>query len=120
MEFAQALADHLAAVEARDLDRYLATVHHDATLVLANGSLLTGKESIAQFHKGWFGDLDWSLRTETLRAEATGESAFALLKVEYHDLDPEGRPYERVYYLSLFFVLTEGQWLLAHDQNTFI
>ncbi|GAA3236279.1 YybH family protein [Nonomuraea helvata] len=119
MEFSQALDAHLKAIEARDLEAYLATVHQDASVILPNGTLLRGKEAIAEFHTAWFGDPDWSLRAETVRAETLGEAAFALLSVEYDDLDPEGEPYQKVYYLTLYFTRADGRWLLVHDQNTF-
>jgi hypothetical protein len=42
-----------------------------------------------------------------------------LLSVRYDDIDPEGRPLQLNYHLSLLFVRTDGRWLLLHDQNTF-
>ncbi|WP_433430370.1 YybH family protein [Nonomuraea sp. CA-141351] len=119
MEFSQALDAHLKAIEARDLEGYLATVHQDASVILPNGTLLRGKEAVAEFHAAWFGDPDWSLRAETVRVETVGEAAFALLSVVYDDLDPEGKPYQKVYYLTLYFTRADGRWLLVHDQNTF-
>jgi uncharacterized protein (TIGR02246 family) len=120
MEFAQALAEHLKTIEDRDLEGFLATVRQDATLILPNGRLLTGKESIGEFHRDWFGDPDWSLHAETVRLESLGDSGFALLSVRYDDIDPEGRPVQRDYHLSLLFARTDGRWLLVHDQNTFL
>ncbi|MBN6050673.1 SgcJ/EcaC family oxidoreductase, partial [Nonomuraea sp. RK-328] len=119
VEFSQALDAHLAAIEARDLEGYLATVHQDISLILPNGTLLRGKEAVAEFHTAWFANTDWSTRTETVRAETAGDAAFALLSVVYDDLDPEGKPYRKPYYLTLYFTRTDGRWLLVHDQNTF-
>ncbi|MEU7854035.1 nuclear transport factor 2 family protein [Nonomuraea sp. NPDC049141] len=119
MEFSQALAAHLRAIETRDLDGFLATVHPDASVILPNGKLLTGKDAIGEFHVAWFGDPDWSLKTAVIRTETFGESAFVVLSVAYADLDAEGRPYEKSYYLTLYFARFDGQWLLVHDQNTF-
>lgn len=119
MEFQPALDAHLKAIEARDLEGYLATVHQDATLILPNGKLLRGTEEIAKYHTAWFSDPDWSLRAETVRVESAGDGAFALLSVVYDDLDPEGKPYQKVYYLTLYFVRAGERWLLIHDQNTF-
>ncbi len=119
MEFSQALGAHLKAIEARDLDGFLATVHRDASVILPNGTLLRGKDAVAEFHATWFDDPDWSMRTEVVRVETVGDSAFAVLSVVYDDLDQNGQPYQKVYYLTLYFVRVDGQWLLIHDQNTF-
>ncbi|MBT2229246.1 SgcJ/EcaC family oxidoreductase [Nonomuraea sp. NEAU-A123] len=119
MEFSQALAAHLRAIETRDLDGFLATVHPDASVILPNGKLLTGKDAIGEFHTAWFRDPDWSLRPTVIRTETFGESAFVVLSVAYADLDSEGRPYEKSYYLTLYFARIDGRWLLVHDQNTF-
>ncbi|MEW9556451.1 SgcJ/EcaC family oxidoreductase [Nonomuraea sp. NPDC050783] len=119
MEFPPALDAHLKAIEARDLEGYLATVHQDVTLVLPNGKLLRGAEEIAAYHRAWFSDHDWSLRAETVRVETAGDAAFALLSVVYDDLDPDGKPYQKLYYLTLYFVRSDERWLLVHDQNTF-
>ncbi|NUW43624.1 YybH family protein [Nonomuraea rhodomycinica] len=119
MEFAKALDAHLAAIHARDLEGYLATVHQDASLILPNGTLLRGKEAIAEFHAAWFADTDWSMRAEPVRVEAAGEAAFALLSVVYDDLDPKGEPYRKTYYLTLYFTRADERWLLVHDQNTY-
>ncbi|MGN9838483.1 YybH family protein [Nonomuraea sp. H19] len=119
MEFSQALDAHLKAIEARDLDTFLETLHQDATLILPNGTLLRGKDAIAEFHASWFGDPDWSMRTETVRTETAGDSAFVVLSVVYDDLDPEGKPYQKTYYLTLYFARAGERWLLVHDQNTF-
>lgn len=96
MDFAPALDAHLAAIQARDLDGYLATVHQDASLILPNGTLLRGREAIGEFHADWFADTDWSMRAEPVRVETAGEAAFALLSVVYDDVDRRasrtGRP----------------------------
>ncbi|GAA3018478.1 nuclear transport factor 2 family protein [Streptosporangium longisporum] len=119
MKFDEALALHLKAIDERDLDGYLETVHQDATLILPNGTLLTGKDEIAKFHREWFADQDWSMSSETVRVSETGDSAFALLAVAYNDVDPEGAPYRKTYHLTLVFARSDGRWLLVHDQNTF-
>ncbi|WP_248962643.1 YybH family protein [Sphaerisporangium perillae] len=119
MEFSQALAAHLKAIDARDLDGFLATVHPDASVILPSGTLLEGKDAIARFHTAWFDDPDWSLRAETVRVQTAGDSAFAVLSVVYDDLDPDGRPYQKTYYLTLLFTRDGERWLLVHDQNTY-
>ena len=119
MDFPQALAEHLAAIQNRDLDAFLATVHADASVILPTGTLLSGRDAIADFHKDFFGDPDWSMKTEAVRVETIGDTAFAVLSVIYDDLDADGVPYRKNYYLTLYFAREGGRWLLVHDQNTF-
>lgn len=118
MEFTTALHHHLAAIHARDLDGYMRTVHKEATVILPNGKVITGFDEIHAFHRDWFGDPDWSMETETVRSLVVGDSAIAVLKVDYQDLDQEGRPYRLNHLLSLIFARTGEEWLLVHDQNT--
>lgn len=45
---------------------------------------------------------------------------FAVLFIQYDDVDEEGTPYCQDYYLHLVFVKKNDKWLLTYDQNTFI
>jgi uncharacterized protein (TIGR02246 family) len=118
VSFAEAVDRHLAAVTGRDLDAYLATVHDDVSLVMPNGRLLEGRDAVAEFHRDWFGDPDWSWTLAPIRAAATEHTGVALFAVEYHDLDAAGLPYRMTYLLSLTFTRPGDRWLLLHDQNT--
>ncbi|HEY1015382.1 MAG TPA: nuclear transport factor 2 family protein [Herpetosiphonaceae bacterium] len=121
MDFRSALDTHLAALRSRDLAGFLATVANDdeVSLVMPNGALVRGFSGVTDLHQAWFADPDWTLDAEILRTLETGEMALALLLVDYRDLDAEGRPYQKRYYLSLVFAKRDDRWLLVHDQNTF-
>jgi uncharacterized protein (TIGR02246 family) len=118
VEFTEAVERHLAAVGQRDLDGFLATVHDDVSVVLANGRLVEGRTAVAEFHREWFADPDWSWQLSPVRRSTAGDTAVALYQVAYHDLDQHGQPYELHYLLSLAFTRQAGTWLLLHDQNT--
>lgn len=118
MDFTAALDRHLAAIGARDLDAYMDTVHDEATYILPNGKTVTGAEDVRAFHEGWFQDPDWTMETEITSTRVHQDTAVAVLRVDYRDLDPEGKPYRLNYLLSLVFARAEGRWLLVHDQNT--
>ncbi|WP_335934368.1 YybH family protein [Streptomyces sp. PTD5-9] len=118
MEFTTALDRHLAAIAARDLDAYLDTVHDEAVYILPNGRTVTGAEEVRAFHRGWFQDPDWTMETELTSTRVHRDTAVAVLRVDYRDLDQDGRPYRLDYLLSLVFARTDGRWLLVHDQNT--
>ncbi|MFC7277853.1 YybH family protein [Paractinoplanes rhizophilus] len=118
MDFTEALAGHLAAIEARDLAAYLDTVRDGAALIMPNGRLLQGRAAIADFHREWFGDPDWSWRLAPAHTAIAGDTAVAVFTVDYADRDQRGEPYTTRYLLSLTFARDAGGWLLLHDQNT--
>ena len=118
MDFPAAVNAHLAAIGRRDLDGYLATVHPDATLIMPDGRLLTGRDEIAAMHREWFGDPDWSWELDLRHTATAGGAGVAIFAADYHDLDGKGQPYELSYLLTLVFVRAGDAWLLLHDQNT--
>ena len=118
MDFAEAVEHHLAAVSARDLPTFTATLHDDVAVVLPNGKLLEGRAAVTEFNRDWFADPDWSWTLKPIRAVSDGSSGVALFAVDYHDLDAAGAPYSMNYLLSLTFTRTGDSWLLLHDQNT--
>ncbi|MFB7914193.1 YybH family protein [Streptomyces sp. NPDC056061] len=118
MEFTTALDRHLAAIGARDLDAYMETVHDEATCILPNGKTVTGAADVRAFHRDWFQDPDWTMETELTSSVVQRDTAVAVLRVDYRDLDAEGEPYRLSYLLSLVFARADDRWLLVHDQNT--
>ncbi len=122
MDFSQTLQTHLYAIEQRDLDLYLSTISHDEelSLIMPNGTFIQGYEAVAKMNREWFADPDWRLEAAVLRTIETDEMGLALLLVQYHDLTPDGEPFDRQYYLNLIFSHVDDEWLLVHDQNTFL
>ncbi|WP_157729421.1 YybH family protein [Tumebacillus algifaecis] len=120
MEFKDALQNHLDAITGKNLTAFLSTVQKDnISLILPNGKFINDRQEFETFHQNWFSDPDWSMECEILKTVVTSEMSVALLNVLYKDLDPQGQPYEKQYYLSLIFQQHDGNWLLVHDQNTF-
>jgi uncharacterized protein (TIGR02246 family) len=118
VDFPQALKQHLATIEARDLAAYLATVSDDVSLILPNGRLLQGRDAIGDFHREWFADPDWSWQLTPEHTATANSTATAIFTVDYHDRDQHGEPYTTRYLMSLTFANTDNGWLLLHDQNT--
>jgi uncharacterized protein (TIGR02246 family) len=121
VNFAETLQTHLDAIQQRDIHAFLKTVAEDdnVTIILPTGTVVQGRAAVEEFHEVWFADPDWRMDVTVLRTIETSEMAFALLEIDYHDLDPNGQPYHKRYYLSLIFALYDDRWLLVHDQNTF-
>ncbi|MFD2169314.1 YybH family protein [Tumebacillus lipolyticus] len=120
MTFHEALQTHLKALTEKDLTNFLPTVHEEnLSLILPTGSYLNNRQEFESFHQGWFSDPDWSMHYEVVKTVVTAEMGLALLNVLYNDLDPQGQPYEKRYYLTLVFQKQGEDWLLVHDQNTF-
>ena len=119
MDFKEVLKIHLKAVKDKDLDIFITTISkEDVTLIMPNGVLISGREKFIEFHEDWFSDKDWVLNYEILKIEEGEEISFALLKVDYNDIDSRGNEYSLNYYLTLLFKQSEGKWSLIYDQNT--
>ncbi|MCX7570210.1 nuclear transport factor 2 family protein [Tumebacillus sp. DT12] len=120
MDFNNALHHHLNKITEKNLTAFLSTVHPSTiSLILPNGKFINERQDFETFHKNWFSDPDWSMSYEVLKTVVSADMGMALLKILYKDIDPQGEPYEKRYYLSLVFQLQNGNWLLVHDQNTF-
>jgi uncharacterized protein (TIGR02246 family) len=106
---------HLAAVTGRDLDVYLSTIHPDITVVIPNGDRLRGAIEVAEFHREWFADRDWTYEVEHVDTVTTPVTATRFVNVTYRD-SPGQQP--RRFIMGLTFVRYDGRWLLIHDQCT--
>ncbi|HIW62442.1 MAG TPA: SgcJ/EcaC family oxidoreductase [Candidatus Stackebrandtia excrementipullorum] len=118
MNFDESVAAHLDTVRQRDLPGFSATIADDVTVILPNGTLLSGREEVEEFHKGWFEDPDWKMTTTVASTRSDDETGTVIYDVTYDDLDGDGEPYSMSYVLSLSFRRKDGKWLLVHDQNT--
>lgn len=113
-----AIARHLGAIAARDLDGYAATLHDDVVVVLPTGRTLAGRAAVVEFHREFFADLDWT-QDLTERSTTVGEhTARALYEAEYRDVDPAGAPIHTRYLIGFVFARVGDEWLLLHDQRT--
>lgn len=109
------LGRHLAAVNARDLDTYAATLADDVTVIFPNGEEVQGRDAVVEFHREWFADDQWVFEPQVIEAHASGNLANALVRYSYRDT-PDGPPRDR--WLALMFRDDGDGWLLYHDQNT--
>jgi len=66
--FAEALAEHLHAIRARDIDRFLATVSRgpDVRVVGPLGTWIAGYEAVEKAHREWFATGDWSFEPQIM------------------------------------------------------
>ena len=121
MTFDDVLDKHLNAIQTKNFEAFLDTVPHqgELTLLLANGRLMTTAEEFVALNREWFADPDWSLQITLIRKFTGADLGFALVEVNYHDIDRSGNPIDKPYYLNLIFRRhADGRWLLTHDQNT--
>lgn len=115
--FEPALSAHLAAIEARDLEAFKATITSgdDLEVIFPNGEVLASTSEVIAFHEEWFADPDWRWDGEVVKTEAGADMAYALVRYDYRDT-PDGAP--RTSWLALIFGLEDDEWRLIHDQNT--
>lgn len=116
-DFEAALARHLAAITAKDIDAYAPTITsgEDMTLIFPDGDVMLTRDVVEGFHRAWFEDPDWRMEFERVRIVEGADMALALVRTRYRDT-PDGEP--RDAYLALVFRLEDGAWRLVHDQNT--
>jgi uncharacterized protein (TIGR02246 family) len=106
---------HLAAVVNRDLDAYLATVHPNVTVIITSGAMLRGKDAVADFHREWFADPNWTYQATPVRTVSTDAAVSAVVEVTYRG-GPDAEPSR--FLMGLVFARESNKWLLVHDQCT--
>ncbi|GAC1307509.1 MAG: hypothetical protein NVS2B3_14280 [Vulcanimicrobiaceae bacterium] len=116
MDFQAGLMEHLAALEARDIERFAATLSRDpaARVVAPDGTQTVGYEAIREAHRGWFAsEAAWTFEPTVVFSRSEGDLGFGLLDVRY----AEGAVATR-FMLGVVFVREVGTWRLLYDQNT--
>ncbi len=119
MSFADTLAEHLAAIEARDLGRLTATVsRHAVLLVTSRGETSTAPVRFLALHEEWFRSTTWTIDTRLLESRVDADVALVLLALDYRDRRPDGSAIHERSVLGLGFAREDGAWVLVYDQNT--
>jgi ketosteroid isomerase-like protein len=115
MSFHAGLAEHLAAISARDIDRFAATVSDDpeARVVAPDGGVVARRHAIVAAHRDWFATGGWTFAPQILFERTSDALGFALLDVAYREAGKQSR-----FLLSVVFVREDGVWRLLYDQNT--
>lgn len=115
--FGQALDEHLAALCARDVERFAATVGENAVVVDGAGAITRGTDAVLRSHAAWFRMAEpWAFAYEVVFARDTASSGLALLDVTYRHT-PGAEPSR--FLLSLVFERdANGAFKFVYDQNT--
>ena len=115
VSFHDGLGEHLAAIGARDIDRFAATVSGDpaARVIAPDGSAVVGFAAILEAHRGWFESDGWTFTPTILFERESDTLGFALLEVDYREASGAKR-----FLLSVVLALEVGTWRLLYDQNT--
>ncbi|MFI6522667.1 YybH family protein [Spirillospora sp. NPDC050679] len=108
---------HLTAIGKRDLTAYSATLRDEVEVILPNGSRLSGRRGVEDFHREFFADTEWTQDVTELSLRVTGGTAVAVYEADYRG-SAEGRPVRKRFLLTLVFVDDGSGWALLHDQCT--
>lgn len=116
---AAAFAEHVKAVQARDLKALEATITSgaDLTLILPNGTRTTSRTAYLDFHREFFGSKSWTIAFEVLSQTEDGPIGVVSTRSTYDDVD-EGEPIHNQSWVTFVFRWEQGRWKLIHDQNT--
>lgn len=102
------------AIDARDIDRFAATIAaNDARFAGGNGHIIEGKENVVAAHREWFMNEAWTFEPEVLWTREEAGAGWALTRVHYTE---SGNA--RDFLLLFLFVNEDGVWKLVYDQNT--
>jgi ketosteroid isomerase-like protein len=115
--FRAALDEHLSALQARDTERFAATLGDDVTVVDGAGKITRGTETVLRSHAEWFGSPDpWTFDYDVVFTRETPSSGLALIDVTYRHT-PDAEPAR--FLLSLVFERdAKGSFTFVYDQNT--
>ncbi|HEY4439031.1 MAG TPA: nuclear transport factor 2 family protein [Candidatus Elarobacter sp.] len=114
--FEAALVEHLSALQARDVERFGATLGEHVTVVDGQGTITDGRDEVLQSHAEWFAmPVGWRFDYTVLVTRELADAGLALIDVAYrHGEDAEPSRF----LLSLLFERTSGGWRFVYDQNT--
>jgi ketosteroid isomerase-like protein len=115
--FRAALDEHLGALQARDAERFAATLGDDVAVVDGGGAITRGTEAVLRSHAEWFASPDpWTFAYEIVLTRETPSAGLALIDVTYRHT-PEAEPAR--FLLSLVFERDgAGTFKFVYDQNT--
>jgi len=112
-------AEHVKAVQARDLARLEQTItlSDRLTLILPNGTQTSTRQAYIDFHKEFFATKTWTIEFEPVSRIVGADFAVLTTKSLYQDT-VDGKPYRSRSWVTFTFQKELGQWRLIHDQNT--
>jgi ketosteroid isomerase-like protein len=115
--FRDALGEHLAALQARDVERFAATLGADVVVVDGSGAISRGTDAVLRSHAEWFAAPEpWTFDYEILFTRETPSSGLALIDATYRHT-PDAEPAR--FLLSLVFERdADGAFKFVYDQNT--
>lgn len=118
--FEATLRDHLAAIETKDFDRLIATITQGETLTLIfpDGDRWDTRKQYVDFHRDWFRDARWTMKTHVERTIERGDLALAFVRYQFDTTRDDGTASHSDTWLTLVFAKENGQWRLVFDQNT--
>ena len=114
--FEEALREHLAAIQDRDIERFAATLSHseDVQVIGPDAGAVRGYDAVLAAHRGWFSSpFAWTFQPKVVWKQVTPQMGAALLDVDYRE---DGTRKEFLL-LTLFRREPEG-WRFLYDQNT--
>jgi ketosteroid isomerase-like protein len=114
--FDEALSEHIAAIQARDIKRFAATLSRSDGLQVVgpDGTAIRGYDDVLQAHSDWFcSGSEWSFEPEIAWKHEASDMAAVLLDVVYTE---EGR--RKTFLLLTIFRREPDGWRFLYDQNT--
>ncbi len=117
--FKQTLADHLDAIESKDIKKLEPTIADSVIMISPDGERMNSKEVFMTFHENWFRQKYWQWEYNLIRTDNADSLGYALLRYSFTQRDSSGVVlYQNQNFLVLIFKNSQEGWQLIHDQNT--
>lgn len=87
-------------------------------VVLSDGTVIDEGEDFIDFFEDWFGDEDWSVKTQLVHVEETPEMAYGVVECDYSGKDEAGTSYAVTLFTTAIIRRVENKWQVVHFQQT--
>lgn len=114
--FDAAVRAYVTTTDRRDARGFNALLDPDATVIFANGSLLSGRTQVAAFITDFFADPGWTQTFTELTRHVEGCSTGFVLFDSVYSVPADNRVSPLV--IGVSFTYDHGRWLVLHNQDS--
>lgn len=115
-EFNTAVRAYVKTTQTRNAPGFNALLDQDATVIFANGGVLSGKMEVTAFITDFFADPGWTQTFTKLRQHVEGCRTGFVLFDSVYSVPADHRVSPLV--IGVTFTYRNGRWLVLHNQDS--